>query len=381
MTPRNDWRRQAERIGFVYHHTDGEPYWDEHAAYIFTLRQIEDDLETPAGELHAMCLDLVDEVVASEALLHRLAIPQAHWPLVAASWRAREPSLYGRFDLGYDGRGPARLYEYNADTPTSLFEAATFQWLWLEDMIARGRLPGDADQFNRLFDALRDRLAALFPPRTRLHFTGDAEAVEDRQTLKFLEELASQAGLTPVFTPMTMIGLDSAGAFVDAEDQPIRAAFKLYPWEDMLREPYAANLAGADVRWLEPPWKSVLSNKGILPLLWARHRGHPNLLEAYFEDDPARANLTGAYVRKPLFSREGTNIEVVGAAATPVLDQGYGAEGAILQAFHPPPRIGGGYPVMGLWIVGDEPVGMGVREDASMITKNLARFVPHAIVD
>ena len=64
--------------------------------------------------------------------------------------------------------------------------------------------------------------------------------------------------------------------------------FKLYPWEWLFREDFGASLAGSPTRWLEPPWKAILSNKGILPLLWAMFPRHPNLLPAFFEDDPRR---------------------------------------------------------------------------------------------
>ena len=45
-------------------------------------------------------------------------------PLIERSWESELPSLYGRFDLMYDGCHPPKLLEYNADTPTSLLEAA-----------------------------------------------------------------------------------------------------------------------------------------------------------------------------------------------------------------------------------------------------------------
>lgn len=381
LTPRPDWREKADAIGFVYHHTGGEPYWDDAVAYSFTLEEVERDIETAASELQAMCLDLAASVITDEAALTRLAIPQTHWDFIAASWRASEPSLYGRFDFGYDGAGPPKLYEYNADTPTSVFEAATFQWLWLEERLADGSLHAGSDQFNSLYDKLRDRFRALFPAGGFVHFASDAEAIEDRQTVKFFEDVAVQGGLEPKFIAMRDIGLNGEGRFVDLEGFVLQAAFKLYPWEDMFREPYAPNLMTAGVRWMEPPWKAILSNKGILPLLWARHPGHPNLLPAWFEGDPGASELSGAYVRKPLFSREGANVEVVGADGVdaPVLDGGYGAEGRIVQAYHPPPEFDGRRPVVGAWIVGNEPAGMGIREDASVVTKNLARFVPHLI--
>jgi glutathionylspermidine synthase len=381
LPERPDWKAKAEALGFTFHHMDGRRYWDERACYQFTLAEVEDGIEAPALELHGLCLALVDEVVKSEALMARLAIPAGARDYVASSWAALEPSLYGRFDFAYDGRGPAKLYEYNADTPTSVFEAAVFQWVWLEDQIAAGKLPAGADQFNSLHEKLKARFAAIFPDGGWLHFASDPDHVEDRQTVLYLEDVAAQAGLDPKFVPIQSIGVDAQGRFADQDDYVIERLFKLYPWEAMLREPFAEHLASSGVKFLEPAWKSLLSNKGLLPLLWERHAGHPNLLPAYFEDDPRIAELGSSYVRKPIFAREGANIELVdrGRRAR-VLDQGYGEEGYIRQALHPLPRFDGHYPVVGAWMVGDEPAGIGIREDRSRITRNFSRFVPHAIV-
>jgi glutathionylspermidine synthase len=195
---------------------------------------------------------------------------------------------------------------------------------------------------------------------------------------------------------MRDIGLNASGQLVDADGLELQAAFKLYPWEHMLREPYAPNLAGAGVRWIEPAWKAILSNKGILPLLWERHPDHPNLLPAYFADDPAATALGENYVSKPLFSREGANVVAVrdGVVGNTV-DHGYGAEGHIRQALLLPPEFSGRgpvasgtvasgtggivWPVLGVWMVGDTAVGLGVREDSDPVTRDLARFVPHII--
>ena len=134
---RDDWRATAEQFGFDFHTIDGERYWDERAYYAFTLDEIERQIETPTGEIDAMCLELVDRAVDDEHDLRRLKIPEPFWPLISESWHRDEASLYGRLDLSFDGRGPAKLLEYNADTPTSIFEAAVFQWTWLEQAIER----------------------------------------------------------------------------------------------------------------------------------------------------------------------------------------------------------------------------------------------------
>ena len=380
--PRPDWQAKADSLGFTWHHADGQQYWDEVVAYEFSLAEIEDGIEAPTAELHSMCLDLVDEAVQSERLMTQLDIPEAMRDYVADSWKRNEPSLYGRFDFAYDGTGPAKLYEYNADTPTSVYETAVFQWLWLEDQIAAGVLPEGSDQFNSLHEKLIDRFRAIFPDGGFVHFSSDADAVEDRQTVRFLEDLAQQAGLDPQFVAIDQIGLNADGRFVDHENFLIGAMFKLYPWEQMLRDDYAVPLPGADITVLEPAWKSLLSNKGILPLLWERHAGHPNLLESYFEDDPAHANLGSSFVRKPLFSREGANVELVkDGRKSSVLDGGYGDGRWIRQALHAPPRFDNRYAIIGSWLVGNEPAGIGMREDRGRITRNTSRFLPHFIRD
>jgi glutathionylspermidine synthase len=380
LDPRPDWQARAEAVGFTWHHDSGERYWDESAAYALTLSEVEEGLEAPTAELHQMCLDVVDEACGSERLMELLQIPAASRDYVADSWSRGEPSLYGRFDFAFDGAGPAKLYEYNADTPTSVFETAVFQWLWLEDRIADGALPAEADQFNSLHEKLIGRFRAIFPDGGFVHFSSDPEFVEDRQTVRFLEDLARQAGLDPRFVAIDQIGLNADGRFVDDENWLIQALFKLYPWEQMLRDDYAEPLPGAGVTVLEPAWKALLSNKGLLPLLWERHRGHPNLLAAFFESDPAHASLGDAYVRKPLFSREGANISIVeGAVREEGLDGGYGDGPHIRQALHAPPRFDGQHVIVGSWVVGDAPAGVALREDPGRITRNTSRFVPHFI--
>jgi glutathionylspermidine synthase len=380
--PRPDWKARADSLGFTWHHVSGERYWDETAAYAFSMQQIEDDLETPTEVLHAMCLDLVDEVVKSERLMADLDIPEAMRDYVADSWKREEPSLYGRFDFFYDGKGPAKLYEYNADTPTSVYETAVFQWLWLEDQIASGVLPAETDQFNSLHEKLVERFRTIFSDGGFMHFSSEPDFVEDRQTVLFLEDLAKQAGLDPQFVALADIGLNADGRFVDHENWLIGALFKLYPWEQMLRDDYARPLPTAEVTVLEPAWKSLISNKGILPLLWERHPGHPNLLEAYFESDPAHARLGSSYVRKPLFSREGANVELVErGVADPVLDGGYGDGIHIRQALRPPARFDDNHVIIGSWVVGNEAAGIGLREDDTRVTRNTSRFLPHFIRD
>jgi glutathionylspermidine synthase len=377
---RDDWRATAEACGFDFHTIDGERYWDERAYYAFSLDEIEREIEGPTAEIDAMCLELVARTIDDEDCLRRLKIPEAFWPLIAESWHRDEGGLYGRLDLSFDRHGPAKLLEYNADTPTSIFEAAVFQWTWLEQAIERRIIPAHADQFNSIHERLIEGWTKLGRGR-HLHLAGMTEDSEDAGTLAYLEDTASQAGL-----PTTMIDIEDigwrelGGGFVDLEGRDIAFAFKLYPWEWMFHEAFGAKLLEAPTRWIEPPWKAILSNKGMLPLLWEMFRGHPNLLPAYFEDDPNAASLGGSFVRKPLFSREGANVTLVSGDAIVRQDGPYGAEGFIRQAYAPLPNFASSYPVLGSWLVDHAPCGLSIREDENPITGNGSRFLPHAIL-
>lgn len=383
IEPRGDWKDQAERLGFHFHTIDGETYWDESAYYAFTLRQVEDDIETATQAVHDMAMHLVEEVVESEELLERLSIPPTYWDWIRASWKNGDPHLYGRMDLAYDGTGPAKLYELNYDTPTSLYEAAYFQWLWLEQQIAAGQLPAGADQLNRIQELLCETLATLARDGRIgevMHFASVIDSTEDRATVQYLQDCAHQVGIRTAAVAVEDIGISQEGWFTDLGDNVIQTLFKLYPLEFMFEETFGQYLPANRMQLVEPAWKAVLSNKGILPLLWERHQGHPNLLPAMFDADNSSPIAPG-WVRKPLFSREGANVELVTPDGAPMSSPGpYGDGPSILQAYHPLPEFDGNFPLIGSWVVADHPAGMGVREDSTLITRDTSRFIPHAII-
>ncbi|WP_036282183.1 glutathionylspermidine synthase family protein [Methylocystis sp. ATCC 49242] len=378
--PRPDFERHFAEIGFTYANMDGVRYWDENARYAFSLREIEEDIEAPTAELDAMCLDLVGRIVESQEMMERLRIPAHARDLVAESWKKREPSLYGRFDFAYDGRGPAKLLEYNADTPTSLYESAVVQWYWLEHLVESGDLPRGADQFNSLHDKLIARWGEI-AQKSLIHLAAISDSVEDFGTTAYLADCATQAGSVAALLDMQDIGLKGAN-FYDREGRRIETLFKLYPWEWMFADEFSHAPTMRNTRFVEPPWKTVLSNKGMLALLWEMAPGHPNLLECNFADEPRAAALGESYARKPLFSREGANVSLVRDGRAIVSTPGsYGAEGHVLQALHLLGNFDGRYPVLGSWLVGGAPAGMGIREDVSPLTSNSSRFVPHVILD
>ncbi|TSB13916.1 glutathionylspermidine synthase family protein [Streptomyces benahoarensis] len=390
LTPRPGWQQTVEAQGLIYpltRHPDGElrPYWDESAYYSFTLPEVE-ALEETVEELHAMCLAAAEHLVTHD----RLADLGVHDPrvaeLIAESWhrRAELPCLYGRFDLHYDGTGPAKMLEYNADTPTSLVEAASPQWFWMEE-----RFPG-ADQWNSLHERLVDawkRQAPLLPPGAPLHFAHSAgdELGEDLMTVAYLEETARQAGLETVAIPVEEIGWDGlTGRFVDQRLRFLRACFKLYPWEWLTTDAFGPHVLDTldngggtgSTLWIEPVWKMLLSNKALLAVLWELYPGHPHLLPAYLDGPRELAGTTG-YAAKPLLGREGEGVTLhpPGAPAAPRDPQ----DPCCYQQLAPLPDFDGNRVVLGAWVVENEAAGLGIRESSGPITDEYARFLPHVI--
>lgn len=373
VAPRPNWVDDCEEVGFHYHSIDGT-YWDESRCYRFTAEEI-DELEAAAAELHARCLDAAEHIVTRDKFA-ALAIPEAWRERVARSWRAKELSLFGRFDLAYEGSGPPKLLEYNADTPTALLEASVAQWRWLEQKIRPGN--EDADQFNSLHEKLIASwraFAVTWSEGTPVHFTCVADSEEDCGNLDYLRDVATQGGIDARFIAVEDIGWNAgAGVFVDNENEEIRVLCKLYPWEWLASEQFGPHLLRSSLRVIEPSWKMLLSNKGLLPILWQLFPGHPNLLPAFFEP----GLIAGDYVKKPLLSREGANISIHrGGETIAAADGEYGEEGFVYQGYAPVPKFGDDYTTIGAWIVGDEPAGIGLREDTSPITRNTSRFVPH----
>ena len=240
--------------------------------------------------------------------------------------------------------------------------------------------PRHADQFNSIHERLIEAWQKL-GEGSHLHLTGTTENEEDAGTLAYLEDTARQAGLETTLIDIEEIGWRDDGRFVDPDGRSIELAFKLYPWEWMFHDEFGERLTEAPTRWIEPPWKAILSNKGMLALLWEMFPDHPNLLPAFFEDDPEAASLGASFVRKPLYSREGANIALVSAGVMSSNEEGpYGAEGFVRQALARLPNFANQYPVVGSWLVDHSPCGLSIREDEKPITGNTSRFLPHAIL-
>ena len=371
ITPRNHWQTAVEQLGFGFH-TTNVPYWDESAYYEFKIDEVL-FIEKASAELWDLCLGAVQHVMDNK-LYDQFAIPQEFIPYIEKTWMEDHPAIYGRFDFCYRD-GQLKLLEFNADTPTSLYEAGIVQWFWLQDF------DKSKDQFNSIHEKLIAywKYLKAYLYSGPLHFTCVKESLEDLTNTEYMRDCAMQGGLDTRLLFVDDIGWDpDKQIFVDMEEQPVRNIFKLYPWEWMIKEEFGMNILKDRNRayWIEPAWKMILSNKAILPVLWELYPDCPYLLPAYFDS----GRLTN-YVKKPILSREGANIELVqGNTLLQQTGGDYGREGYIYQELFALPSFGDNYPVLGSWIIGQEPAGMGIREAGNLVTDNFSRFIPHLIV-
>lgn len=378
VAPRPDWQSEMARIGFNYHSIDGN-YWQEDACYVFTESQI-DLLEDATNALHHMYVQAVAHVVKTGDYA-RLGIDDIAAKQIEDSFGRQAPSLYGRFDLCFDGINPPKLYEYNADTPTALFEASVAQWYWLQ---AQGGILRGADQFNNIHERLLVEFESLKPMLgyDTLYLTAVSDSIEDLTTTQYLQDVAIQAGLQTDYIDIGNIGYRmSDGQFTDLNDNIIRHLFKLYPWEWLLAEEFGQHIASSNIHLIEPAYKLLMSNKALLTVLWEMFPNHPNLLAASLNPNDISTNV----VKKPFFSREGANISLTHANQTLSTHGQYGQEGYIYQESKPLPKFSNNqgqdvFAVIGSWIVGHSAAGIGIREDSTLITKDTSLFVPHAFI-
>lgn len=368
-----NWKQRLESIGYGYHSIDQIPYWVEDYYYEISEKQA-DKVYEASSELWKMCLDAVQYVI-DKKLYDTFKIPNYIVNHIERSWKNDVPSIYGRFDFAFDVKSDSlKMLEFNADTPTSLFECGIVQWNW------KNHYFGDhVDQFNSIHEQLITSWTEIKPylQGQTLHFSCVKESLEDLTNVEYLRDTAIQAGINTQLLYVDEIGWDGR-QFLDLDGEEIKSIFKLYPWEWMVHEEFGVHIINDmnNAQWIEPSWKMLLSNKAILPILWQLFPNHPNLLPAYFEKPMAMKH----YVRKPILSREGANVEMYYDKQLIYATEGtYGEEGFIYQELANLHKEESGFSIIGSWIIGQEPCGISFRESDMPITTDKSRFVPHII--
>jgi glutathionylspermidine synthase len=365
FSKRENHEQINDDLGFDFQVVENKQYWIEDIGYEFSKTEI-DQIEKATNELQEMCYNAIDYVILNNRF-NDFNIPEQYIEYIKKSWKREDWSLYGRFDFFFDGQ-KLKIFEYNADTPTSLLEASLAQYHWMKGQ----SLP---DQFNSIDEKMINwwkEYQLKFNPK-KVMFTTVKENQEDFRNTEYIMDTAHRAGVNTDFIFLEDIGSDEEYLY-DLENNQITHMFKLYPWEWIVNEEFGKFLLNDNVMIIEPIWKMLLSNKALMAILWELYPNSEYLLPTYFSPE----KLNGSFVKKPILSREGQNVEIIqDNSINDKKDGVYSSDKNIYQEVCILPLIDGYYPVIGSWVVGEESAGIGIREDESKITANLSRFVPH----
>lgn len=328
---------------------------------------------------------------AGYAIEHRLydqlGIAPSLVPLIEQSWERDDWHLYGRFDLagGLDGQ-PIKLIEFNADTPTALFETSIVQWAQLK---ANGL--DEARQFNNIHAMLAENFRRVVVGddadfsdayhQEKFLFSSIGGDPEDERTVRYLQQVAHEAGLFTDFCFMHEAGFMERQGVFNRDQQRADFWFKLFPWEDIAeQEPQLTEtLAGisdlGSTRFINPAYTLLFQSKGILALLYQLFPDSPYLLETRF------GPLAGKpQVEKKLFGREGENTRILdaGGAVVSARDGRYGHHPSIYQEYVELPRDASGERYQAGVFYVYEACGLGFRR-GSEILDNMSKFVGHLV--
>lgn len=343
-------------------------YWKEDACYVFSSKEIE-TIEKAIKKCYAMYINAVQYVI-DKNLWDKLHIPAKFIPIIVDSWNSDELSLYGRFDFAFVN-GVPKLLEFNADTPTSLYEAAIVQWNWKTDVYPKN------DQYNNMHEMLVESWKTIGNTYNAptYHFSCILDNLEDATTTAYIMSTASEADLNVSIMDMEEIKLLNDTTFADENDNNLDVLFKLYPYEWMFNEEFGDAILTCETTFIEPLWKAIMSNKYMLVILAELFPDSPYILKA--------SELQGdlkSFCKKPIYSREGANITLVKDGVTLIETEGeYGEEGFIYQELVDVPSFDNRHPIIGGWVIGGEASGIGIRETEGLITDNMANFVPHIL--
>jgi len=376
-----------EEIGF-YWHTDPDktPYV---ASEIVEISPDEADAYYEASnELYDMFAQAGDYVVEND-LFHEIGIPFNLVDAVKMSWDSDVHwHLYGRFDFagGIDGK-PIKLIEFNADTPTSLFETSILQWaiLKLNNM-------EESHQFNNLYEALGDNFKRLILMEEdvesfddhyegwKILFSSVKDNEEEESTVRLLQTIASEAGYVTEFAYIDDVEFAEDGVFYKGESYEYW--FKLIPWEDIAIEESDLAMLLTQIMQnqkaiiLNPAYTLMFQSKAFMKILWDLYPNHPLLLETSFDPLDGKAQ-----VEKRIFGREGANTVIVDADKKVLAetDGEYGEFGVIYQEYTELPTNTKDESYQAGVFFAYEGCGLAFRK-GGLILDNYSKFVGHRVV-
>jgi len=309
--------KYLESLGFVWHTDSDESSYISDELVVLSKKEAEAYYQA-TNTLYEMYIEAAEHVIENN-LFHEIGIPFNLVDIIKESWENDVHwHLYGRFDLaGGLNDAPIKLLEFNADTPTALFETAIVQWA----MLKQNGLE-ESSQFNATYEALLDnfkRLVTLeedvstFEERYdgwKFLFTSIRGNSEEENTVRLLQHIATEAGFETTFAFMDDVEFDDEGIYYQEESYELW--FKLIPWEDIALEESDLSMILKNIIVnqkaiiFNPAYALLFQSKGLLKILWDLYPNHPLLLESSFE--PLKRQKQ---VKKPVFGREGGNVSIL----------------------------------------------------------------------
>jgi glutathionylspermidine synthase len=385
INPIND--HTLEEIGFAWH-TDSDK-----SKYVADELVIVSDHEAEAyyecvNELYDMYATAAQHVIDNN-LFFELGIPFNLIDAIKKSWdNDVHWHLYGRFDLagGIDGH-PIKLIEFNADTPTALFETAILQWALLKH-----NNMDEERQFNNIYEALSEnfrRLITLFDDPDefdklydgwKILFSSVSGNSEEEQTVRLLQQMAIDVGFETGFEPLGGVKFDEDGIY-DSDETPYEYWFKLFPWEDIaIDENELAILLTTIMNnqkaiILNPAYTLLFQSKGMMKILCDLFPDSPYLLKTSYEP------LQGIQcVEKRMFGREGANVKILDTTGATIQanDGPYGNFKPIYQEYVEFPKDSQGNSYQAGVFFAYEACGLGFRRGGKILN-NMSKFVGHVL--
>jgi len=376
-----------ESLGFVWHTDSDESSYISDELVVLSESEAEAYYKA-TNELYDMYVAAAEHVIQNN-LFHEIGIPFNLVDTIKESWETDiHWHLYGRFDLagGVDGK-PIKLLEFNADTPTALFETAIIQWAILKQNNLE-----ESRQFNATYEALLNnfkRLVTLeedvsdFETRYegwKFLFTSVYGNSEEENTVRLLQHIATEAGYKTEFAYIDDVEFEPDNG-ISYNGESYELWFKLIPWEDIaLEESDLAMLLGNIIKHqkaiiFNPAYTLLFQSKGILKILWDLYPNHPLLLECSFEP------LTGQkQVKKPIFGREGGNVSIIDEQAQVLesVEGDYSNHKMIYQAYTELATDAQGNSYQAGIFYAYEACGLGFRK-GDLILDNMSKFVGHIV--
>ena len=377
-----------EELGFSWHtDSDGSKYVSDELVEISSA-----DAESyyeAANEIYDMYVEAAQYVIEND-LFFDLGIPFNLVDTIKKSWENDVHwHIYGRFDLagGVDGKN-IKLIEFNADTPTSLFETALIQWA-----ILKHNNMDEAKQFNNVYEAISQnfkRLVTLFDDTElfderydgwKILFSSVDGNDEEEATTRLLQQMATDAGFNTAYEYLQNVHFDEEGIF-DANDNAYEYWFKLFPWEDIaIDEPELATtltniMQNQKAIILNPAYTLLFQSKGMLKILCDLFPDSPYLLNTSYEP------LEGVkHVEKTVFGREGANTKIVDNNGSIVeqIDGPYDNYKKVYQEYVDFPKDVHGNKYQAGVFFAYEACGVSFRK-GDEIMDNMSKFVGHVIV-